>query len=303
MLTPFGKALRKLRIEKGMRLLDLANALGKSSAYISAVETGRKPIPDSFVAHVARVMPINADEVRVLRRAADRTRKEIRVEALPDEQRELLAAFARKLDDVPAELMDQLKKIVLKSSSQDTPFRRKRSGFVVKPASAAALRSFAEKVRSVFAADNEVAFPIIPLLEFNLRKVFPDFVLDVRDVEDMGDLEGAVVAGGHVLALREDVYDGACNNVGRHRFTAAHELAHYFLHRDITMARTRDDDVPIFRDSEWQADTFAGALMMSKRHLPLFRDAEHAAKECGMSGAAADHQWRIYEREKNFQNE
>jgi len=299
MLTPFGKSLRQLRIDKGLRLLDVADALGVSSAYLSAIETGRKPIPDGFVAQVGRAMPISAEEVRMLRRAADRTRKEIKVDALPDEQRELLAAFARKLDDVPDELLDQLKKIVLKSSGLEPPFRRKRRGFVVKGTSATALRAFAEKARSIFASDVEVAFPIVPLLEFKLVKVFPDFVLDVREVEEMGDLEGAVVAGGHVLALRKDVYDGACRNVGRHRFTAAHELAHYLLHRDITIARTRDDDVPIYCDSEWQADTFAGALMMSKRHLHLFRDADHAAKECGMSGVAAEHQWRIYEKEKS----
>jgi transcriptional regulator with XRE-family HTH domain len=299
MLTPFGKVLRQLRTKYDMRLLDLANALGVSSAYVSAVETGRKPIPDGFVAQVGRAMPIDADELRLVRRAADRTKKEIKVDSLRDEQRELLAAFARKLDDVPDALMDELKKIVLKSSARDAPFRRMRRGFVVKAASAATLRAFAEKVRSIFASESEIAFPIIPLLEFKLPKVFPDFVLDVRDMEEMGDLEGTVVAGGHVLALRSDVYEGACRNIGRHRFTAAHELAHYLLHRDITMARTRDDDVPIYRDSEWQADTFAGALMMSTRHLHLLRDAEHAAKECGMSGAAAGHQWRIYENERS----
>jgi len=299
MLTPFGKTLRQFRLEKELRLLDLADALGVSSAYLSAIETGRKPIPDGFVARVGRAMPISADELRLLRRAADRTKKEIKVDALPDEQRELLAAFARKLDDVPDELMDQLKKIVLKSSALDAPFRRKRPGFVVKAASGAVLRTFAEKVRTLFVSDAETAFPIIPFLEFKLTKVFPDFVLDVRDSDEMGDLEGTVVAGGHVLALRRDVYDGACKGVGRHRFTASHELAHYLLHRDITIARTRDDDVPIYRDSEWQADTFAGALMMSQRHLRLFRDAEHAAEECGMSSAAAEYQWRIYEREKS----
>src|SRR5260221_535785 len=105
MLTPFGKALRQLRTKYDMRLLDLANALGVSSAYVSAVETGRKPIPDGFVAQVGRAMPIDADELRVLRRTADRTKKEIKVDSLRDEQRELLAAFARKLDDVPDALM------------------------------------------------------------------------------------------------------------------------------------------------------------------------------------------------------
>ncbi len=109
MLTPFGIAVRKLRLDKGMRLLDLAKATDRSSAFISAIETGRKQIPDAYLLMVARAMKLTAEEIRELRRAADRTRKEVPVAKLDEDQRELVAAFARKLDELPSAMMADLK--------------------------------------------------------------------------------------------------------------------------------------------------------------------------------------------------
>lgn len=232
-----------------------------------------------------------------MRSAADRTRKDVRVANLPENQRELVAAFSRRLDDVPEELLERLKDIILKSLATETPFHRKRRGLVVPPLSAAKLRKHAERIRSIILDDVEIEFPIIKVLEHVLPKVFEGFYLDVVDTEVMGDDEGRVLLGTPCLMLREDVYTGACRGVGRHRFTAAHELGHFLLHREVPMARARDTDMPIYRDSEWQADTFAGALFMSSRHLKWFEDSEDAAKKCGMSYAAAEYQWGLYERE------
>lgn len=45
MSTPFGEKVRALRRERGVTLKQLANALGVSEAYLSALETGRRPRP------------------------------------------------------------------------------------------------------------------------------------------------------------------------------------------------------------------------------------------------------------------
>jgi transcriptional regulator with XRE-family HTH domain len=296
-LTPFGKAVRKLRLEKELRLLDLARRIDRSPAFISAVETGRKPIPDSFVVLVARAMNCSASEVRELRRAADHTRKEVRVDTLSGEQRELVAAFARKLDDVPDDLKARLKKVVLQSSSGEIPFRRKRRGIMVPPVSTAKLRVFADQVRSAFVEDDQIEFPIMDVLEFRMPLIFDGFYVDPQDKATMGDDEGRMIAGKNGIALREDVYEGAWEGNRRDRFTACHELAHFLMHRTITMARARDDSDKIFCDSEWQADTFAGTLLMSPRHLSRFKDANHAAELCKMNPTAAQVMWAKYESE------
>lgn len=53
-ITGVGNALRKCRADQGKRLVDMAMDLGVSVAMLSAVETGRKPMPDSWMAFIPR---------------------------------------------------------------------------------------------------------------------------------------------------------------------------------------------------------------------------------------------------------
>lgn len=296
MLTPFGKALRQIRIEYGLKLLDVAKALGLSSAFLSALESGRKTIPDGFVTKISKSLPqLNAGNVKDLRKAADQTRKEVKVDTLEAEDREMVAAFARSISELSPEQKADIKSKLLMSLDGETPFRRE-VGMLVSPLSRAKITGLAEQVRDAVLESNQIAFPIIEFIELSMGTVIPDFHFQVRDCEEMGPMEGLVIGTRCTLVLREDVYEQACAGVGRARFTAAHELGHFLMHRNVSMARSRGADTQIFYDSEWQADTFAGALLMSSRHLPLLRDADHAAKVCGMSPAAAGYQLKLHGR-------
>jgi transcriptional regulator with XRE-family HTH domain len=295
MLTPFGVSLRKIRLDRGLRLLDLANKLGQTSSFVSAVETGRKPIPRGYIAAIKRVLQLSPPEEEILHRAADRTRSEIDVDNLSVDQREIVAAFARKLDELPPDIVEEIKKFVFRSANEDTSFRRKRKGILVAPASTRILRELAEQVRSAFVREDQTRFPIMDVLEFRLPKVLNDFYLDVCSPEEMGQDEGRVIAGSNCIKLRQDVYERAWNESGRDRFTACHELGHFLLHRRVTLARVRDDNHPVYRDAEWQADTFAGALLLSSRHLNSFTDHHDAAAKCGMTSWAASVMWAKYQ--------
>ena len=44
-LTPFGERVRELRRERGLQLKHMANSLGVSSAYLSALERGERGRP------------------------------------------------------------------------------------------------------------------------------------------------------------------------------------------------------------------------------------------------------------------
>lgn len=44
-MTPFGERMRKLRAERGVTLKQMAEALGVSSAYLSALEHGKRGRP------------------------------------------------------------------------------------------------------------------------------------------------------------------------------------------------------------------------------------------------------------------
>jgi len=288
MLTPFGIAIRKLRLDRGMRLLDLADLLGQSPAYLSAVETGKKPIPEEYPALVAEAMKLTANETLDLRAAADQSRSIVRVDRLSGDQRELVAEFARKVDTLGDDVLADLRRrIIHRSVASEIPFRRKRRGLLVGSASLNSIWCFAEKVRQVFVDASQVEFPIMEVIEFKLSTFFPGYYLDVCDEDEMGDDGGRVIAGQNCIKLRNDVYEGACRGNGWHRFTASHEFAHFLLHREVVFARTCSDDQPVYRDAEWQADSFAGSLLMSSRHVNQFSCERDAAQQCGMTPAAA----------------
>ena len=49
MLTDFGRELRRIRIERGQLLMDMAMQLGMGAAELSSIEMGRKPIPPEML--------------------------------------------------------------------------------------------------------------------------------------------------------------------------------------------------------------------------------------------------------------
>lgn len=296
-LTPFGLTLRKLRLDKNLRLLDLAEKLDLSSAFLSAIETGRKPIPSGFVTRLSRAMDLSAAQIAELGRAKDRTRKEIRLDDHQEDDRELIAAFARQVDKMTPEKKAQIKKLFFSSIEGEHPFERKRKGVVVPPLSTRAIRNYADSVRDAFVPQHHIQFPIIFVLEWGMLQVQPTFVFDVQDQDQMGDDEGRVPVGGNELILREDVYKRACAGAGRDRFTACHEFGHYLMHRKIKLARARGDGDKVYCDAEWQADAFAGTLLMSPRHAPSFSNAEEMAVACGASSSAARYMWSKYQEE------
>lgn len=49
MLDGFGQLVRNIRITRSLLLYDMAKDLGVSSAELSAIECGRKPVPEWFI--------------------------------------------------------------------------------------------------------------------------------------------------------------------------------------------------------------------------------------------------------------
>lgn len=110
MLTEFGKLLRKIRIDKGLLLKDMAGALSISPAYLSAVETGKKPIPDDFVGRIARFFDYtkDSDDYIALEDSASMSKGEASMKHLPQKHQQAVLAFARNLGSLNAEEVDKL---------------------------------------------------------------------------------------------------------------------------------------------------------------------------------------------------
>jgi len=105
-MTPFGREIRKLRIDADVTMGEMAKQLGKKPSYMSAVELGDKPLSDDLARSIIgylKSLPYfkhhRLDE-RYLMRLADRSRNTINVQELPERTRENVAAFARRLPEL-----------------------------------------------------------------------------------------------------------------------------------------------------------------------------------------------------------
>ena len=114
MVTSFGKALRKLRIDRGMVLKNMADMLGVSSAYLSAIELGKRAIPDSLVNSVAAVFGLSGQEASDLRKQAEISQPSLKVDMsdAEDQNKELMLVFARKFKYLSPEQLDKLNKML-----------------------------------------------------------------------------------------------------------------------------------------------------------------------------------------------
>ncbi|WP_304306658.1 ImmA/IrrE family metallo-endopeptidase [Pseudacidovorax intermedius] len=121
-----------------------------------------------------------------------------------------------------------------------------------------------------------------------LPLLLPGFRLEICDRSELGDDHGQTFPEKLLIKLREDVYVGMCNGVGRDRFTGAHELGHLFLHKSAGFARRAlEPGAPLYVNSEWQADTFGSAFLIDERRLTACRSLEEVQQAFGVSEAAA----------------
>jgi len=100
MLTEFGKALRKIRIDRQQLLRDMADKLGVSSAYLSAVETGKRRIPQDWVSKIASIYSLSCEEQADLQSAADNSVFDVTISLVnaSEQKRNAVLSFARALD-------------------------------------------------------------------------------------------------------------------------------------------------------------------------------------------------------------
>ena len=109
-MTPLGQRIRELREQRGVSLKEMAAALGVSSAYLSALEHGKRGKPTGFLLHrIISYFNVIWDEAEELQRLAELSDPRITIDTagMPPEATELanrLAADIGKLspDDLKA---------------------------------------------------------------------------------------------------------------------------------------------------------------------------------------------------------
>lgn len=108
-LTPFGKEIRRLRLEheKVPRLKDMADALGVSSAFLSSVESGRKSAPSELVDQIGKLFRLDASRTAELHRLARASTKAVQLSltGTSEKSRELAVTFARRFPSLSEDEM------------------------------------------------------------------------------------------------------------------------------------------------------------------------------------------------------
>ena len=97
MLTNFGKALRKIRIDHSEFLKDMADKLGVTVAYLSAVENGKREVSDQWIDVLAEKYFLDPSEKKELQNYAYENKDNIKIDlsGIEKEEREMALAFAR----------------------------------------------------------------------------------------------------------------------------------------------------------------------------------------------------------------
>lgn len=101
-MTPFGLFMRKLRLESGLLLKDMAETMGVSSAYLSALEHGKKGAPGAeFVSALESKLRLSAAQTEELKRAVRDSATSVTIPAKATPLGFQTAhAFARKLPNL-----------------------------------------------------------------------------------------------------------------------------------------------------------------------------------------------------------
>lgn len=99
-MTKLGIALRKIRLDKQELLRDMAAKLNVSSAFLSAVETGKKRPPANFIDRICSVYELSADERDELLQATEMSLPEVRINLseASSSQRQVAVSFAKALN-------------------------------------------------------------------------------------------------------------------------------------------------------------------------------------------------------------
>lgn len=119
--TQLGKELKKLRIELGINLADMARKIEVSSAFLSAIETGKKKAPNDFLAKLANKYAYIKDNFDTFEILLNQSRQSV---VLPlsnpsFEDTSLATAFARRFNSLTASEKSTIHKLLNKGEIFD----------------------------------------------------------------------------------------------------------------------------------------------------------------------------------------
>jgi len=119
--------------------------------------------------------------------------------------------------------------------------------FIVPPLRWDDIAKKVETFRAQFGLERVPNLPVMDLVEMVLDQRMHLFELVINSFAEMKGAEGYADPNGKFMILRDDVYEAACRDDGRARFTVSHELGHMALHTGKTMLARANPSV-VYKD-------------------------------------------------------
>lgn len=121
MVTKFGKLLRKIRIDHGEILKNMADRLGVSPSFLSAVEVGRKSAPTGWSDIITDSYHLSEEQRKELREAEQEAVVSVKIDFANSEQPQRTAAFvfARQFGSMSDETAKQVIQLLSRSGHKE----------------------------------------------------------------------------------------------------------------------------------------------------------------------------------------
>jgi transcriptional regulator with XRE-family HTH domain len=122
MRTSLGDCLRKIRMENNQRLKDMADVLDVTSAFLSAVENGKKLMPATWYKKLKMKYNLDNDSIEELKQYAMESQKSIslNIENVTDEKKELAVVFARSFEKMDKETSRKILRLLSNKRGKET---------------------------------------------------------------------------------------------------------------------------------------------------------------------------------------
>lgn len=114
MVTRFGRFCRNIRMENGKLLYDMATQLGVSPAFLSRVENGKAKPPIGWEEIIQSNYELTKEQSTELMQSIFEARSgnAIKIDSFTTDEKNMMFAFARKLDSMNESEKDQWKKML-----------------------------------------------------------------------------------------------------------------------------------------------------------------------------------------------
>jgi transcriptional regulator with XRE-family HTH domain len=110
MATKFGKELKMLRLKNDEILKNMADKMEMSSAYLSAIELGKRKVPDDFIKKLTKAYQLNQLQVNEINNALNEHEGKIEIilNNVDPEKKEMAMIFARTFENMGSEKAKQI---------------------------------------------------------------------------------------------------------------------------------------------------------------------------------------------------